>query len=70
MILCFFLNLAAQDNDEHRTNESTDRFLPTTIKTEIQHSIQSAFQTVNNKPPESGILNISLYITYKSFRFV
>lgn len=44
-----------QDNDDHRSTKSNDRYLPTTIKAEIQHSTQSAFQTVNNtiKPPES-----------------
>ncbi|VDI65845.1 ETS translocation variant 6/7 [Mytilus galloprovincialis] len=43
------------ENDSRPTEPTNERFLPTTIKTEIQHSIQSAFQPLNNNTrPESG----------------
>jgi hypothetical protein len=52
-----YLFLPGQDKEDNLILKTNDRFLPTTIKTEIQHSIQSAFQAVTNViKPESGML--------------
>jgi hypothetical protein len=58
-----YVFLPGQDKEDNHILKTNDRFLPTTIKTEIQHSIQSAFQAVTNViKPESGMLQLNIHL--------